>query len=280
MKCINLACGPVYITSKGWTNADYKSSRNVIGCDLLGSLPFAAGKFDLVYSSHFFEHIPRSSVASFLSECKRILMPGGCIRLVLPDAEEMFSAYLRYRSSGMHEEADFLIIEIIDQCVRQRSGGELADFYAKIHKMERQDAARWGSFVASRNGEGLDHEFIPNTILTSRGVVPRALIEKVATIPSRLYRRLRTEVHQLGLQLLLPAFQRQNVSLASIGEKHHWLWDFHQLKTALEQAGFSCVTRQTHTTSTVEDFPFVPLDATIEGRPRKGCESMYVEAKS
>lgn len=84
-------------------------------------------------------------------------MPGGCIRLVLPDAEEMFSAYLRYRSSGMHEEADFLIIEIIDQCVRQRSGGELADFYAKIHKMERQDAARWGSFVASRNGESLDH---------------------------------------------------------------------------------------------------------------------------
>ena len=74
------------------------------------------------------------------------------------------------------------------------------------------------------------------------------------------------------------AFRAQNVSLAGVGERHHWLWDFHQLQQALEAAGFQGVERRTAATSALADFPFHPLDLDTDGRPRKGAESMYVEA--
>jgi hypothetical protein len=66
--------------------------------------------------------------------------------------------------------------------------------------------------------------------------------------------------------------------LAAVGERHHWLWDFHQLKTVLEAAGFVDVQRRSANNSAAADFPFQPLDLDAEGHPRKGAESLYVEA--
>ena len=57
-----------------------------------------------------------------------------------------------------------------------------------------------------------------------------------------------------------------------------WLWDFYQVKASLELSGFSAVCRQSHISSHFSLFPFDPLDATANGMPRKGKESMYVEA--
>ena len=39
------------------------------------------------------------------------------------------------------------------------------------------------------------------------------------------------------LRLLPKAFKNQNVSLAKIGETHKWLWDYHDIKKRLENAG-------------------------------------------
>jgi hypothetical protein len=75
------------------------------------------------------------------------------------------------------------------------------------------------------------------------------------------------------------AFRAQNVSMAGIGERHHWLWDFHQLQQALKTAGFTSVERRSANTSALADFPFHPLDVDAEGRTRKGAESMFVEAR-
>ena len=80
--------------------------------------------------------------------------------------------------------------------------------------------------------------------------------------------------------MLLPAaFREQNVSLAGVGERHHWIWDFHQLQQALHEAGFLTVQRQTAQTSSIQDFSFYLLDLDQDGLPRKGAESMFVEAK-
>ena len=80
------------------------------------------------------------------------------------------------------------------------------------------------------------------------------------------------------LRLLPQAFRTQNVCLAEVGERHHWLWDFHQLQQELEAAGFTGVQRHSAYSSAIPDFPFYPLDTGPDGRPRKGAESMYVEA--
>ena len=190
----------------------------------------------------------------------------------------MFSAFLDLRARGMHEEANFVIIEIVDQCVRHQSGGELGTFYGKMRQMDFRERSHWQLFVASRNGEGLD----PMGNLggeENRNSNFQDFCTYIRKAPFMAYIRLRRKLHNLGIKLLLPAFRRQNVSFTAVGEKHCWLWDLHQLRNELVDAGFSSVTRQSHRSSSIEDFPLVPLDSTNDGRPRKGLESMYVEAR-
>jgi hypothetical protein len=81
------------------------------------------------------------------------------------------------------------------------------------------------------------------------------------------------------IKLLPGAYAAQNVSLAGVGERHHWLWDFHQLCSTLDAVGFESCVRRSHKTSDISGFPLYPLDMDDDGLPRKGAESMYVEAQ-
>lgn len=49
---------------------------------LAETLPFPAARFDVVLSVHTFEHV--HDVAAALSECRRVLKPGGCLVVVFP----------------------------------------------------------------------------------------------------------------------------------------------------------------------------------------------------
>ena len=62
------------------------------------------------------------------------------------------------------------------------------------------------------------------------------------------------------------------------GERHHGVWDFHQLGEALEAAGFISVVRMSAATTSVKDAPAL-LDIHPNGGPRKSRSSMYVEAR-
>jgi SAM-dependent methyltransferase len=266
---VNLACGRVFVAQEPWLNYDYTPVSDAVRqANLLGRLPLPDNTAALVYSSHFLEHIPRQRVPSFLHECRRILEPGGILRLVVPDLEEMCRAYLKARQSGDTAQGDFLVLEMVDQCVRRESGGELGRFYAGLcsnpaHQQGMLD------YVRLRTGEDLTH---PQVAERS----PRASIRSIAT-------RARARFDRLRLRYLLPllprAFVAQNVSRAGIGELHQWLWDYSQLERALTESGFVAVRRCDSTTSGIPDFPLQPLDLAPDGSPRKGIESMYVEAK-
>jgi hypothetical protein len=98
-------------------------------------------------------------------------------------------------------------------------------------------------------------------------------------------RTLRTVPNLIGEMILrfwllpLPAaFKSQNVSFAEVGERHHWVWDFHQLREVLQEAGFVNVARMSASTTAHRDFPVSILDLHPDGEPRKGRGSMYVEA--
>ena len=45
------------------------------------------------------EHLSRSAVSSFLFECNRVLMPGGILRLAVPDLQMLVENYLRELSA-------------------------------------------------------------------------------------------------------------------------------------------------------------------------------------
>lgn len=57
-------------------------------------LPFATGSVDVVYSSHMLEHLDREEARGFLREARRVLKPGGIIRLAVPDLRGQVQGYL------------------------------------------------------------------------------------------------------------------------------------------------------------------------------------------
>lgn len=271
---VNLGCGSVFVESPEWRNLDFSvSSPAVQRANLLATLPLDSDTAQLVYSSHFLEHIPRPKVDGFLRECLRVLQPGGVLRLVLPDFEEMARSYLALRDAGDHARADFVVLEMIDQCVRRESGGELGRFF-RILSEAGEKQTKMIEFVRERTGEELSAQ---HTRGETAGIRPQSsLLSRIGRVTRRRLQRAWVRLWLLGLP---PAFRAQNVSLAAVGERHQWLWDFHQLRQALEATGFTAVERRTADSSAISGFPFHPLDLDAKGRPRKGAGSMYVEAR-
>jgi predicted SAM-dependent methyltransferase len=61
-------------------------------------LPFDKEAFSFGFSEHFFEHLFLDESCELLKECRRILAPGACLRLVVPDAD--LRTYLPVEPAG------------------------------------------------------------------------------------------------------------------------------------------------------------------------------------
>jgi len=80
----------------GWYNADTRHSLDEGAKERLDAssrLPFADGSIDLVFSSHFFEHVDDATADNLLRESLRVLRRGGLIRISVPDFELALSRY-------------------------------------------------------------------------------------------------------------------------------------------------------------------------------------------
>ncbi len=151
IKYVNLGCGDSFVADSSWLNLDFSPAHPAVRkADLLAKLPCSDHSVDVVYSSHFLEHIPYSKVSFFLAECYRILKNGGKIRLVVPDLEDICREYLKQREQGNHQKADFCIIELIDQCVRTKSGGRLLEYWNTLS--ENPGDAEMIAYVKHRTG--------------------------------------------------------------------------------------------------------------------------------
>lgn len=91
-KNLHLGCGAVYFD--GWINVDLDSPLADMRLDLTQPLPFMDASASCVFSEHFIEHVTRKQAVDFLGECRRILMPGGVIRVSTPNLRFLIAAYL------------------------------------------------------------------------------------------------------------------------------------------------------------------------------------------
>ncbi|MBK9493929.1 MAG: methyltransferase domain-containing protein [Xanthomonadales bacterium] len=61
--------------------------------DVIERLPFDDAVASHVYASHLLEHLMYpGQVAAFLRECRRVLVPDGVLRLVVPDMGKFLQA--------------------------------------------------------------------------------------------------------------------------------------------------------------------------------------------
>jgi predicted SAM-dependent methyltransferase len=80
----------------GWLNTDiYDDRRNgeVVYLNARERFPLPDASFDLVYTEHMIEHIPYGDAQRCLRECRRVLRPGGRLRVATPSLENLLGLF-------------------------------------------------------------------------------------------------------------------------------------------------------------------------------------------
>jgi predicted SAM-dependent methyltransferase len=83
-------------------------SRYYLSHDALGSYPIEDGSFDVAFSEHFVEHVRRDEAIAWLREVRRLLRPGGFLRLSTPDLRRYVDGYLDPAGSFFAEHREIL----------------------------------------------------------------------------------------------------------------------------------------------------------------------------
>lgn len=96
---LHLGCG--HDLRPGWVNIDLSLSEpakvagaEFINHDLRTGLPLAANTAEIIYSSHFLEHLEPPYFDGLMRDCYRVLEPGGRFRAALPNFAATYRAYL------------------------------------------------------------------------------------------------------------------------------------------------------------------------------------------
>lgn len=250
---LNLGCGGR--RHPGWTNADLTpAGPDVLAVDLRRPLPFPDDAFDAVYSSHVLEHLTPFEARGFLHEIRRVLRPGGVVRIVVPDLEGIVRGYLRTldEAAGAADERArwrhrWMTVELLDQMVRTQSGGAMGRWWSCdpvpcLDLIEERLGAEAMTAIASRSGQADRKPPDPAEIL-----------------------------------LAPPVGDREALAFAARGERHKWMYDRVSLADALLAAGLATPRREEATTSRIPGFAEYVLDADASGRPHKP-DSLFMEA--
>lgn len=91
---LNLGCGRNI--KPGWVNVDLEERENKLDlvCDLSKEFPFEINSCSNIYSEHFIEHLEWLDGRLLIDKCFKSLQGGGKFRIVFPDFEKIFRAYV------------------------------------------------------------------------------------------------------------------------------------------------------------------------------------------
>lgn len=92
---LHLGCGKRHIP--GFVHIDAIDYPHVDHVATIDNLSFIGDdSVDLIYNCHVLEHFKRREVSKVLSEWKRVLKPGGILRISVPDFAALCEVYQRY----------------------------------------------------------------------------------------------------------------------------------------------------------------------------------------
>jgi predicted SAM-dependent methyltransferase len=258
MKLLNIGCGHTY--HPDWINLDLYRSEFVKYYDIRNKLPFVDNSVDTIYHSHVLEHLNKADGKKFIADCYRVLKPGGIIRVVIPDLEQICLEYLSNLERGFDSNDSKAIlnykwnkIELFDQIVRQKSGGEMLE---AIRKGEFNE-----DYVLFRNGE----EIKPLLDLQHN---------KNNSLKGKIINFLRQDN---GLSRFIVSFIKKANPQKS-GEAHRWMYDKLDLRLLLEGVGFKDFKIMKYNESGILDWNKYALDKAHGGDYPRKPDSLFVEA--
>jgi predicted SAM-dependent methyltransferase len=98
---LNWGCGEWI--EPGWINSDIKGDSGAdVVADILEGLPLETDSIDYAVASHALPEIPLMQLVPTLEELRRVLKPGGVLRLILPDLDRGIDAYQRGHAGYFH----------------------------------------------------------------------------------------------------------------------------------------------------------------------------------
>jgi predicted SAM-dependent methyltransferase len=255
MILLNLGCGTR--NHPAWVNVDlHCTGPGVIPCDLRHEFPFADSCFDAVYHSHLLEHFSKADGAVLLRECFRVLKLGGIIRIVVPDFEKLVRLYLDImekaicRDHKAQKRYDWIILDLFDQLVRNRPGGDMLEFW-KQNRFAAED------FVIERCGSEVLNAL---SVLRTPSKNDRNKGQGASPSPDR-----ELDLKEIG-QFRLS------------GEVHQWVYDRYSLEALLKGAGFLDIRVCHASESEIPNFNSYLLDIEPDGSVRKP-DSLVMEAR-
>jgi predicted SAM-dependent methyltransferase/glycosyltransferase involved in cell wall biosynthesis len=87
---LNIGCGNRKLP--GFVNIDVIKGAD-IRHDVRKGIPYGDGCIDFMFSEHFLEHLTQREGIEFLRECRRVLKPGGTVRIAMPDLDTLVGRY-------------------------------------------------------------------------------------------------------------------------------------------------------------------------------------------
>jgi predicted SAM-dependent methyltransferase len=282
MRYLNLGCGNRYHPE--WINIDLlPRGPGVLVHDLSKDFPFRENSCDVVYSSHFLEHLPRSAALPFMKECYRILRPKGIVRAVVPDLERICQLYLQKLGAvlsgekGAAADYEWMMLEMYDQTVRESPGGDMMAYLS-------QNPIPNETFICSRIGEEAREIVRSMKDLGAEGGFSELVVPRVGRRPfSRLYRLLRGSTKTSArrfYKMCLGALRFKALCMGEFrlkGEVHHWMYDRYSLSDLMLHAGFDAPRITSATLSHIPNWTSFNLDTLPDGtviRP----DSLFMEA--
>lgn len=93
MEALDWGCASV--KTEGWVGSDRDDyGQEHIG-DILDGLPWETGHFDVIVANHSLQMVKYVDLPSTLAELRRVLKPGGVLRVLVPDVLAGARAYER-----------------------------------------------------------------------------------------------------------------------------------------------------------------------------------------
>lgn len=98
---LHLGCGKRDF-GPSWVHIDKADFPHIKYKDVT-KLPFETGTVDVIYACHLIAYFDREEIIPILKEWKRVLIPGGVLRLATPDFRAMAKMYLRENCSNLNQ---------------------------------------------------------------------------------------------------------------------------------------------------------------------------------
>lgn len=243
-------------------------------------LPLPDASFDGIYCFHVIEHLNLPGNRRLMADIYRLLKPGGVYRASTPDLEFVASEYLqrlndqvRCASTDNYARYHWAVCNLIDQCVRDKSGGEM------LRALESDQYSR--EYIKQVNGDSLDF-LLPQPASAptppqpaSPSIPAPATQGRTALTPLRLIRGISRRIRR-RLRKDHPAPLPVERTLEQMHEKNLWLFDRISLSRLFSETGLQEVTVADHRTSSIPSWNRYNFDQSAFGEyPLE--PSLYVE---